>query len=170
MLALGIDPGTATTGFALVRQDDSEPELIASGVIRTDPDEPLAARLQSIYREVLALARQYQPDTAAAEEVFFRRNVRTALAVGHARGVVLLGLADAGVRVYEYTPSTVKQAVTGYGNADKHQMQEMVRLLLHLPDILRPDDVADAAAIALCHLQNMRFDGALHQAGSLRET
>lgn len=165
MLALGIDPGTALTGYAVVRQADSEPELVASGVIRTDASEPLPERLQQVYRGIVGLAREHRPDAAAVEEVFFRRNVRTALAVGHARGVVLLGLADAGVKVYEYKPSVVKQTVTGYGGADKHQVQEMVRLLLRLPEVLRPDDAADAAAIALCHLQHVRFGEAVEQRG-----
>ncbi len=161
MLTLGIDPGTALTGYALVRQDAGDPELLTAGVIRTTAGEPLASRLQAIYREVLRLAEEYRPHAAAVEEVFFSRNVRTALAVGHARGVVLLALAEAGVPVLEYKPTVVKQSVTGYGAADKTQMQEMVRLLLHLPEVLQPDDAADAAAIALCHLQHERFSSAV---------
>jgi len=164
MLALGIDPGTALTGYAVVRQEDGEPELVVAGVIRTGADAGLPARLQTIYTGVTQLAAHYRPEAAAVEEVFFSRNARTALAVGHARGVVLLALADAGVPVVEYKPPVVKQSVTGYGVADKAQVQEMVRLLLRLPDILRPDDAADAAAIALCHLQHRRFDGAVMRA------
>lgn len=165
MLVLGIDPGTALTGYALVRQEDGEPELVVAGVIRTASDEALAVRLQAIYAGVTKMAVEYRPDAAAVEEVFFSRNARTALAVGHARGVVLLALADAGLPVAEYKPPVVKQSVTGYGGADKAQVQEMVRLLLRLEDILRPDDAADAAAIALCHLQHRRFDGAVQRAG-----
>ncbi len=166
MLALGIDPGTALTGYALVRQDEGDPELVLAGVIRTEASEPVAGRLQAIYREVRRLAEEYRPQAAAVEEVFFSRNVRTALAVGHARGVVLLALADAGVPVAEYKPTVVKQSVTGYGAADKAQVQEMVRLLLRLQEVLHPDDAADAAAIALCHLQHERFSSAVVASGN----
>jgi len=165
MLALGIDPGTAITGYALVRQEAAEPELLLAGVIRTASSEPLPARLQVVYAGVAALAREHQPQAAAVEEIFFRRNVRTALAVGHARGVVLLALADARVPIYEYKPAEVKQSLTGYGGADKAQVQRMLRLVLRLPDILSPDDAADAAAIALCHLQHERFGDAVRLAG-----
>lgn len=168
MLILGIDPGTALTGYAVVRQDDGEPELVEAGVIRTGAEELLPARLQAIYAKVKQLAVEHRPDAAAVEEVFFSRNVRTALAVGHARGVVLLALADVGVPVAEYKPPVVKQAVTGYGGADKAQMQEMVRLILRLPSVLHPDDAADAAAIALCHLQHRRFEGAVDRADAER--
>jgi len=157
MLVLGIDPGTAATGYALVSETNGEPRLIEAGVVRTVSGMPPAERLQEIYRQVVALAGEYRPDAAAVEEVFFSRNVRTALAVGQARGVVLLALADARVPITEYKPTQVKETVCGYGAADKKQMQEMVRLLLRLEDTLTPDDAADAAAIAICHLQRARF-------------
>ena len=157
MLVLGIDPGTAITGFALVGEAEQGPYLVEAGVLRTTVATPVGRRLQAIHRGVVELAQRYGPDAAAVEEIFFSRNVRTALAVGHARGVVLLALADSGVPVYEYKPTQVKQTVTGYGAADKQQIQEMVRLLLHLEHRLEPDDAADAAAIAMCHLQTAAF-------------
>jgi crossover junction endodeoxyribonuclease RuvC len=164
MLVLGIDPGTATTGYALVAEGERDCYLVDSGVLLTQPGRPPGERLQEIYRGVLALARQHKPDAASVEELFFSRNVRTALAVGQARGVVVLALTDAGVPIFEYKPNQVKQTVTGYGNADKRQVQEMVRMLLHLGEVLQPDDAADAAAIAFCHLQHYRFDQALAEA------
>jgi len=161
MLVLGIDPGIAITGYALVGEDEGEPYLVDSGVVRTTVASVLGARLQAIYAGVTEMARRYQPNAAAVEEVFFSRNVRSALAVGQARGVVLLALVDAGVPVVEYKPTEIKETITGYGAADKKQMQEMVRLLLRLDQVLQPDDAADAAAIAVCHLQHYRFNQAL---------
>ena len=127
------------------------------GVIRTPANQPLPRRLQLIYRAVSDLAEEWEPEAAAVEELFFSRNVRTAMSVGQARGVALLALADAGLDVAEYTPLVIKQAVTGYGNADKAQMQEMVRLLLELAEVPRPDDAADALAVAICHLHSARL-------------
>ena len=157
MRVLGIDPGTATTGYGVVEEVGGDLTSLAFGVIRTPAGQPLPARLQSIYRAVRALATEWQPAAAAVEELFFSSNVRTAMSVGQARGVTLLALADAGLDVAEYTPLTVKQAVTGYGNADKMQMQEMVRLLLGLAETPRPDDAADALAVAICHLHSARL-------------
>ncbi len=161
MRVLGLDPGTAITGYAVVAETGSELSLEAIGVIRTPSHTPLPLRLQKIYAELQAIIEQYAPDAAGVEELFFSRNARTAMAVGHARGVTLLALADAGLPIAEYTPMQVKQAVTGYGSADKHQVQEMVRMLLHLPDVPRPDDAADAAAVAICYLHRARLDGLL---------
>jgi crossover junction endodeoxyribonuclease RuvC len=154
MRVLGIDPGTAITGYGVVEEVNGEPKSLAFGAVRTPAGEPLPTRLQMIYRGVKALAMEWKPAAAAVEELFFSSNVRTAMSVGQARGVALLALADAGLEVAEYTPLTVKQAVTGYGSADKAQMQEMVRLLLGLADIPRPDDAADALAVAICHLHS----------------
>lgn len=165
MLVLGVDPGTALTGYALVAEREKGPYLVQAGVLRTEVGATAGERLMVIHRGVLELARAHAPEAAAVEEVFFSRNVRTALAVGQARGVVLLALAQAGVPIYEYKPNEVKETVTGYGAADKRQVQEMVRLLLDLAEPLRPDDVADAAAIALCHMQCSRLARALHDAG-----
>jgi crossover junction endodeoxyribonuclease RuvC len=114
-------------------------------------------RLQTIYQSISELARTWKPDGAAVEELFFSKNVRTAMSVGQARGVVLLALADAGLSICEYTPLVVKQSVTGYGAADKRQVQEMVRLLLDLSDVPRPDDAADALAVAICHINTASF-------------
>lgn len=157
MRVLGVDPGTATTGYGLVEEDAEGLRALAFGVISTPPDQALPRRLQTIYRELVALASRWQPDAAVVEELFFSSNARTAMSVGQARGVALLALADAGLEVAEYSPLAVKQALTGYGKADKHQMQEMTRLLLGLEDVPRPDDAADALAVAVCHLHSARL-------------
>jgi len=132
-------------------------KALVSGVIRTSADQSTPERLQVIHRELQALATEWKPDEAAVEELFFSRNVQTAMSVGQARGVAILALADAGLEVAEYTPLAIKQAVTGYGRADKGQMQEMVRMLLCLSEIPRPDDAADALAVAICHLHSARL-------------
>ena len=165
MLVLGIDPGTAITGYGLVREDDTELDLVDCGVIVTPPRQTLAERLQTIYQGLSQVIREHQPDAAAVEELFFSRNVRTALSVGHARGVALLALADAGLSVHEYKPLEVKQAITGYGGADKQQVQEMVRMLLHLDRVPQPDDAADAVAVAVCHIHSARMAALIADAG-----
>jgi crossover junction endodeoxyribonuclease RuvC len=157
MRVLGIDPGTAITGYGVVGEVQRELQPLAFGVIKTPADQPLPRRLQLIYRAISDLAEEWKPTAAAVEELFFSRNVRTAMSVGQARGVALLALADAGLDVAEYTPLAIKQAVTGYGNADKAQIQEMVRLLLRLEKVPRPDDAADALAVAICHLHSARL-------------
>jgi crossover junction endodeoxyribonuclease RuvC len=151
MVVLGVDPGVATTGYGVVRQDDDCIRPVAYGVIQTPPSHSLPHRLQQLYQELLQLVNSYHPTEASVEELFFARNASTALNVGHARGVILLALEDAHLPTYEYTPLQVKQAITGYGRAGKEQVQEMVRLLLGLPEIPRPDDAADALAAAICH-------------------
>lgn len=157
-LALGIDPGLATTGYGLVRLD-SEGGLVAVsyGVILTPKEESAPARLEMLYRDLRALLKKHHPDTAAVEKLFFQRNVSTALAVGQARGVALLALQQAGIESLEYTPNEVKQAVAGYGSADKKQVQDMVRVLLGLSEIPKPNDAADALAIAITHLNTKRY-------------
>jgi crossover junction endodeoxyribonuclease RuvC len=157
VLVLGIDPGTAITGYGLVHEDDEGLALIRCGVITTPADQPLPQRLQTIYRGLAAIIGQHQPDQVAVEELFFSRNVRTALSVGQARGVVLLAAAEAGLPLHEYKPLEVKQAITGYGGADKRQIQEMVRLLLRLEQVPEPDDAADAVAVAVCHIHSARM-------------
>lgn len=154
MLVVGVDPGTAITGYGLVREDDTGLSLLDCGIIRTPPGQPMPARLQTIYHGLREVIRTHQPDVAAVEELFFSRNVRTALSVGQARGVTLLALADAGLPVHEYKPLEVKQAITGYGGADKRQVQDMVRMLLDLDDVPEPDDAADAVAVAVCHIHS----------------
>ncbi len=154
MLVLGIDPGTALCGYGLVRQEQDDMSLVAYGAVSTPANSPLPARLLQIYSELSGLIAQYHPDAAAVEKLFFAKNSRTALAVGHARGVALLVTAQAKLDVGEYTPNEVKQAIVGYGGADKNQMQQMVRMLLHLDFVPEPDDAADAVAIAICHIQS----------------
>jgi crossover junction endodeoxyribonuclease RuvC len=158
---LGVDPGTATTGYAVVIEEAGRLQAVTLGVVTTPAKMPLPLRLQQIYRDLRQVIEMYGPDAAAVEELFFSRNARTAMTVGHARGVTLLALIDAGLPIAEYTPMQVKQAVTGYGSADKHQVQEMVRVLLSLPEIPRPDDAADAAAVAICYLHRIKLDSLL---------
>lgn len=164
MRVLGIDPGVAITGYGLVEGSGDDACLVASGVIRTVSTSTLSERLLALHEELFQLIQRYRPQEAAIEEFFFGRNTRTALAVGYGRGVTLLTLARAGLAVCEYTPLEVKLAVAGYGRATKAQVQEMVRLLLHLEAPPRPDDAADAVAVALCHLQSSRFSALLSTA------
>lgn len=154
MLSLGIDPGTAIVGYGLVReQNDGTLQAVEYGVIRTPSKTPMPERLDTIYSTLQKIAKQYKPDRAAVEELFFARNVTTAITVSQARGVILLALHQAGLDINEYKPNFIKQSISGYGGADKSQMQEMVRLLLNLDAIPRPDDAADALAVALTDLQ-----------------
>lgn len=158
IVVLGIDPGTATTGFGLITEDAAgEASLLRYGVIQTPAHTPMPQRLLAIYQQISALIDASHPDAMAVEELFFKRNVSTAITVGQARGVVLLAAAEAGVPIFEYKPAEVKQALVGYGNAEKAQIQEMVRIMLGLPTIPRPDDAADAVAIAICHLHSQRL-------------
>ena len=157
-LVLGIDPGTATTGYGLVRLTPAgDLAVVTFGVIVTPPHTPAHERLRMLYDDMKELLAAHHPDSCAVERLFFQRNVSTAMAVGQARGVVLLALAQAGLDVAEYTPNEVKLAVAGYGSADKHQVQEMVRTLLLLPEIPKPDDAADALAIAITHLHTRKY-------------
>jgi crossover junction endodeoxyribonuclease RuvC len=151
MRTLGIDPGTAIMGWGVLDEQGGTLQAVAHGVVKTTASDSPARRLLLLHEQLAELIRAYSPDAAAVEELFFSRNAATALAVGQARGVVLLTLAQAGVPIYEYKPREVKQATAGYGGADKHQMQEMVRLTLNLEAIPRPDDAADALAVAICH-------------------
>ncbi len=153
MFIMGVDPGTAITGYGLVRYNGARYTLAECGCIRTSPEAPLSDRLQIIYRELTAIIRRHQPGQFAVEELFFNKNARTALAVGHARGVAMLAAASSGLPVFEYTPLQVKQSVTGYGRAAKEQVQYMVKTILALPEAPAPDDVADALAVAICHGQ-----------------
>lgn len=158
MLVIGIDPGTATTGYGLVREReaDSTLECVAYGVVTTSPGQPLPKRLQIIHRELKNVINLHHPDSGAVEKLFFQKNVTTAMSVGQGRGVAMLALAECELEVGEYAPREVKQSVTGYGGADKRQMQEMVRVLLNLDAIPRPDDAADALAVAICHLYSSK--------------
>jgi len=146
------------TGYGLVREDqDGSLAMVAYGVIETQPADSQAERLLELFKKLCEIITLHRPESGAVEKLFFQRNVRTALSVGQARGVALLALAQAGLDVFEYTPLEVKQAVVGYGGADKNQVQQMVRALLGLSEIPRPDDAADAIAIAICHLHSARM-------------
>jgi len=154
MVILGIDPGYATVGFGLVEGDRVRQKLIQCGTINTPAGGPLAPRLKQIYDDTCLLIRQFTPDALAVEALFFNTNAKTAIPVAHGRGVLLLAGEAMGIPVFEYTPLQVKQAVTGYGRAEKEQVMEMVRRLLGLDQIPKPDDAADALAVALCHLRS----------------
>ena len=156
-VALGIDPGTAIVGYAIVAARGSELSMVACDVITTPAGMPLPERLRHIYHRLGEIVTTYHPNEAAMEELFFAKNARTAFSVGQARGVAMLALANGGLAVAEYTPRQVKQAVTGYGGASKEQVGEMVRILLRLKAVPRPDDAADAAAVAICHLHTASF-------------
>lgn len=154
---LGIDPGTATTGWGVVHGEGQHLQLIEYGTIRTPANSPLPERLLTIHQEVTDLLESYEPDLVAVEQVFFQKNVKTAMSVGHARGVILLAAAEAGLPIDEFTPNEIKQAITGYGGAGKQQMQDMVRMLLGLEEVPRPDDAADAVATAICSHHTVRY-------------
>ena len=154
MRILGIDPGVATIGFGLVEADRGRQRLLQFGVITTPPGIPLSSRLWQISEDMSSLLTQFKPDEAAVEELFFSKNITTGIAVAHGRGVLLLELEKAGIPVYEYTPMQVKQAVVGYGKAEKRQVMLMTQRLLKMKEIPRPDDAADALALALCHARS----------------
>jgi crossover junction endodeoxyribonuclease RuvC len=158
MLVIGIDPGTATTGYGLIEEiEDGSLKIHDFGAIVTPANLPMPERLLELYRQLNEIILLHRPHSGAVEKLFFSKNVRTALSVGQARGVVLLAFATNGVPIEEYTPLEIKQAVTGYGGADKVQVQHMVRAVLNLDEIPRPDDAADALAIAICHLHSARM-------------
>ncbi len=157
-LVLGIDPGTATTGYGLVRdRADGSLESVAYGTIQTPAGVAAHQRLSVLFHQLNEILVLHRPDSCAVEKLFFQRNISTAIAVGQARGVLMLAISEAGLDMAEYTPNEVKQAVAGYGSAGKKQVQEMVRVLLALPDIPKPDDAADALAIAITHLNTQRY-------------
>lgn len=161
MLVLGIDPGTATTGFGLVRETaQGDLVVIEYGAIQTPAGMNAEKRLKLLYERIQEIILLHQPQCGAVEKLFFRRNVTTAISVGQARGVTLLAMAQHELPVAEYTPMQVKQAVSGYGGADKHQVQVMVQTILSLPELPQPDDAADALAVAICHLHSYRWNTA----------
>ena len=151
MRVLGIDPGVATIGFGVIECDRTRSQLVQYGVITTPAGLPLSRRLWQISQDMQELITTFKPDEAAVEELFFSKNITTGIAVAHGRGVLLLELERAGVPVFEYTPMQVKQAVAGYGGADKRQVMLMTQRLLKMKQVPRPDDAADALAIAICH-------------------
>ena len=158
MLVIGIDPGTATTGYGLVREDDRGDLITVDyGVISTPANLAIQERLLMLYNQLNDILKHHKPESGAVEKLFFSRNVRTAISVGQGRGVALLAMGAAGLEIGEYTPLEVKQAVVGYGGAEKQQVQEMVRAILNLEDLPQPDDAADALAVAICHLHSQRI-------------
>ena len=157
MRILGIDPGTGILGFGVIEMQGSKPLLVDAGVIRTPVKEDDAVRLLTIYEELTDIIVTTKPSVMSVEKLFFARNVTTAMTVAQARGVVLLCGQQAGLRLFEYTPMQIKQAITGYGRADKKQMQEMVRILLGMTEVPKPDDCADALAAALTHSTQLRM-------------
>lgn len=151
MNIIGIDPGTATTGWGVIKVVKNTPNYIASGTITTDKTQSDAERLLAIYNDLGELLTTYKPNSVALENLFFNTNAKTALAVGQARGVIMLRAVTSSIPICSYTPLQVKMAMTGYGRADKKQIQEMVANILKLPEVPRPDDAADALAVALTH-------------------
>lgn len=153
---LGVDPGTGILGFGVIEADKGRAQMVDAGVVRTPVKEDDAVRLQTIFEELTGIINQTKPQLMSVEKLFFARNVTTAITVAQARGVVLLCGRQAGLQIFEYTPLQIKMALTGYGRADKKQVQEMVRVVLQLREVPKPDDCADALAAALTHAQTMR--------------
>jgi crossover junction endodeoxyribonuclease RuvC len=158
MIILGIDPGTATTGYGLIEEEKGQVTVIAYGCILTSAKKLPDERLEEISRKLTEIIKKYRPHELAVEELFFANNAKTAIAVGQARGVVLLTAKQNCCPTFEYTPLQVKNAICGYGGADKKQVQKMVQLLLKLKEIPKPDDAADALAIAICHINSRKFN------------
>ncbi len=155
MRIIGVDPGTATTGFGIIEHNHGRFVFVDAGVITTPAGQPMPERLITLHTELAQVIRETSPEQAAVESLFFATNVTTAITVGQARGVILLTLAEAGLIAFDYTPMQIKQAVTGWGGAKKPQIQEMVKTLLKLSHIPRPDDAADGLAIAITHANQM---------------
>lgn len=154
MVILGIDPGIATVGFGVIEAERASVGLITYGAITTTAGQALAPRLTQIYADAVQLIEKFKPDAISVEELFFSTNLKTGISVAHGRGVLLLAGYSFGIPLSEYTPLQVKQAVTGYGKADKKQVMEMVRRLLRMDRIPKPDDAADALAVAICHARS----------------
>jgi len=156
MRIIGIDPGTGILGFGVIEVDKHKAQLVDAGVIRTPVKEDDAIRLETIFNELTDIIMSSKPTVMSVEKLFFAQNVTTAMTVAQARGVVLLCGRQAGLEIFEYTPLQIKQALTGYGRADKKQIQEMVRVILQLKEVPKPDDCADALAAAITHSMNVR--------------
>jgi crossover junction endodeoxyribonuclease RuvC len=156
-VVLGIDPGTAITGYGLVQENENGDLVwLSHGVIKTPSDWDEPKRLLHLYEELKIIITEQNPDSCAVEKLFFQKNVKTALTVGQGRGAALIAVAESNLPLDEYTPLAVKQAVVGYGKADKNQVQQMVKVLLGLSETPQPDDAADALAVAICHLHSTR--------------
>ena len=170
MKIVGIDPGSERTGYGCLESDGRRHRLIACGAITAAAGDAFPARLARIYRELTALLARTRPECVAVESVFHAVNARSALKLGHARGVALLAAVDAGCTVVEYTPAEVKRAVVGYGRADKRQVQQMIKLLLGLDKAPSPYDASDALAVAICHLHSARMAGIRDQGSGIKST
>ena len=157
MIILGIDPGLATLGYGVIEVVNDKRRLIQFGTLTTPAGEPMPQRLRAIFQGMNQLMDIYRPDDVAFEELFFSKNITTGMAVSAARGVALVAVVQRTDNLYEYTPMQIKQAVTGWGGADKHQVQQMVKMLLNMKEIARPDDAADALAVALTHANSMNM-------------
>lgn len=157
MTILGIDPGLATMGYGVIEVLGDKRRVIQFGTLNTKAKSPTPQRLRTIFKGVTELIEMYRPEDVAFEELFFSKNVTTGMAVSAARGAAIVAAAEKTENLYEYTPMQIKQAVTGYGGADKHQVQQMVKLLLNMEEIARPDDAADALAVALTHANSMNM-------------
>lgn len=156
MTILGIDPGLASMGWGVIDYDSVKPRIVDYGVLITPPGMPMPQRLMNLFDGVTDLCQRFDPDDVAMEELFFCKNVSTAIAVGEARGAAMVAMRKHTNNLFEYTPMQIKLAVTGYGKADKKQVQQMVKILLNLKEIPKPDDAADGLAIAICHAHSMR--------------
>ncbi len=161
MIIMGIDPGFAITGFGIVKYEGNRFSVLDYGAVTTEASMKLSQRLLVLNNSLEELIQKHKPDAVAIEELFFNKNIKTALTVGHGRGVAVLAAARSGVDIFEYTPLQVKQSVVGYGRAEKAQIQQMVKALLNLKAIPKPDDVADALAVAICHGNSHRMGAIL---------
>lgn len=151
MVIFGIDPGYAIVGCGIIRYEHNTFTLMGYGAVTTDKDMPFNKRLEKIYNDITELINKFKPDAISIERLYFNTNQKTAIDVAQARGVIVLAAEQSGVPIYEYTPLQVKQSIVGYGRAEKQQVQEMTRMFLHLDKIPKPDDAADALALAICH-------------------
>lgn len=161
MRILGIDPGFAIVGYGVIDYENGKYKTVDYGKITTPAGMDMPLRLKEVYDGILRLIELFKPDVLAIEELFFNTNVKTAIAVGHARGVIVLAAANKGLKINEYTPLQIKQAVVGYGRADKNQVQQMVKMFLGLKEVPKPDDTADALAVAICHANSSSLGGVL---------
>ncbi len=170
MKVLGIDPGTLTTGYGIVTEEDHKLFHVASGGISPSAKQPFPLRLKKIYEELEKIIGKYRPQVVVVEDLFVSKNIKAALKLGHARGVAILAAMNAGLPVFEYAPLEIKQAVVGHGKAEKKQVQIMVKTLLELPKAPHPADAADALAAAICHIHSSRLREILKNSSSLRQT
>ena len=160
MIIVGFDPGIATLGYGVIKTEKrGKPEMVDYGIVSTPKDKNIAERLAMLEKGIKQIIDKFKPDEIAVEELFFAKNVKTGIAVAHARGVILLTAIKECGEIFEYTPLQIKQALTGYGRAEKNQIQQMVKTMLSLKSIPRPDDAADALAVALCHAQTNKLGG-----------